>query len=98
LSLALGGELLILRVGGVARELRFRLCEQRLVAQEVRLGLRERRFERPPIELEQLVLLDDIAFVEGDSFSTPVTCDRIGRWRMPQRCRSRRDRPARRAQ
>ena len=78
LLLALGGELLILGVGGVARELRFGLREQRLVAHQVRLGLRERRLERPAIEREeQLPLLDEVAFVEATvARATPVTCER----------------------
>ena len=45
LRLALGGELLVLGVGRVARELRFGLAEQRLVAHEVRFGLRELRLD-----------------------------------------------------
>ena len=65
LLLPLGGELHVLGVGGVARELRFGLREQRLVAHQVGFRLRERRFERPAVEREeQLALLDQIAFVE----------------------------------
>ena len=50
LLLAFGAELHVLRVRRVARELRFGLREQRVVAHQVRLRLRERRLERAPIE------------------------------------------------
>ena len=65
LRLAFGGQLLIFGVRGVARQLRFGLREQRLVADQVGFRLRERRLERPPIEREeQLPLLDEVAFVK----------------------------------
>ena len=97
LRLALGGELLILGVRRVARELRFGLREQRLVARQVGFGLRERRLERPPIEREELLaLLDEVAFVERD-FAAAGRSPAIGprSSRTPRRCRSRRCRPAR---
>ena len=65
LRLAVGCDLLIFGVGAVARELRFGLVEQRLIADEIGLGLLQRRLERPRIDHEELVaLLDDVAFVE----------------------------------
>ena len=67
LLLAFGGELLIFGVGGISRELRFGLREQRAVAHEVGVRHRERSLERPAIEREeQLTLLDQIAFMEGE--------------------------------
>ena len=67
LRLALRRELLVFGVGRVARELRFRLREQRLVAREVRVGLRKGRLERPAIEREQLLPLPDaVAFLKSD--------------------------------
>src|SRR4029077_14606499 len=66
LRLAFRGQLLIFGVRRVATELRFGLRQQRLVAGQVGLGLRERGLERPPIELkQQLPLFDDVAFAKG---------------------------------
>ena len=65
----LGRELLIFGVGRVASELRFGLIEQRLIADEIRLRLLQRGFERPLIDREELVaLLDDVSFVEESLF------------------------------
>ena len=47
------GQLHVLGVGRVARQLRFGLRQQRLVAHQVRLRLRERGLERAPIEAEE---------------------------------------------
>jgi len=67
LRLPLGRELLILGVGGVAAELRFSLRQQRFVAREVCVGLRERGFEGPSIECEELLTLsDEVAFPKRD--------------------------------
>ena len=81
LALALGGDLLIFRVGGVAIELRFGLRFERLVAAQLRFGLRQRRFEGTPIEREeQLAGLHEIALVERDLLQLPghLRADRNG--------------------
>ena len=67
LGLALERELLVLGVGRVACELRDGLLEQRLVARQVRFGLRQRGLKRTPIEDEErLSLRDEAALVEGE--------------------------------
>ena len=78
LRLALGGELLILGVRGVARQVApppARAAPDRAPGSP---GPVERRLERPRIDREETIaLLDEVAFVKQDLHrACPVTCER----------------------
>ncbi len=61
----------------VALRLRFRVRRLRRVALQVRLGLLERRFERPAVEREQhLALLTSSPSLKPTEVSSPVICAR----------------------
>ena len=65
LGVALAGQLQVLGLAPIARQLRFGLREQRLVARQIGFGLLELRLIRPRIDREEVIaLLDEVAFVE----------------------------------
>jgi hypothetical protein len=81
-GLTFGRELRIFGVGAVARELRFGLIEQRLIAREVGLRLYQGRLEWALVNREEeLTLLHEVAFVKvrGLELSGDLRADGDGR-------------------
>ncbi len=66
LGLAIGVPRLVLRVGGVAGQLRLGLIDERAIPYEVGLRLQQGRFERALVDREeQRPLLDEVALLEA---------------------------------